>query len=203
MISTATLFDGARLNADAAPTARFDVAPIRGRTRIPGEQAQPARVAAGPRSGGGLDGKRRANTEMARASALFVLSALAIVFAVLNLEDVKVDWAFGSGDAPLIVVIVISLLVGIVLTYSAERRVARGWRARKTRADGGSLLGHDLDRGLGADERREHDIGEVVGERGEQLDAPAGHLAADGVPERAGDALDRERRSAPRSARPR
>jgi uncharacterized integral membrane protein len=68
------------------------------------------------------DGERRANNkEMARASALFVLTALAIVFAVLNLDDVELHWAFGSGRAPLIVVIVISLLVGIVLTYFAER----------------------------------------------------------------------------------
>jgi uncharacterized integral membrane protein len=69
----------------------------------------------------GVDGKRRANTEMVRASSLFVLSAIAIVFALLNLDDVEVHWAFGSGRAPLIVVIVISLLVGIVLTYFAER----------------------------------------------------------------------------------
>ena len=37
----------------------------------------------------------------------------------------KVDWVFGSGHAPLIIVIVISLLVGIVLTYLAERRNKR------------------------------------------------------------------------------
>jgi uncharacterized integral membrane protein len=67
------------------------------------------------------DGERRANKEMVRASALFVLSALAIVFALLNLDDVELHWAFGSGRAPLIVVIVISLLIGIVLTYFAER----------------------------------------------------------------------------------
>jgi len=35
---------------------------------------------------------------------------------------VKVHWPFGSGEAPLIIVIVISLLVGIVLTYAADRR---------------------------------------------------------------------------------
>jgi len=34
---------------------------------------------------------------------------------------VKVDWIFGSGHAPLILVIVISVLAGIVLTYMAER----------------------------------------------------------------------------------
>lgn len=59
--------------------------------------------------------------EMVRASAMFILAALAIVFAVINLNEVEVHWAFGSGKAPLIVVIVISLLVGSVLTYFAER----------------------------------------------------------------------------------
>ncbi|MGO9321252.1 MAG: hypothetical protein ACLQBY_10690 [Solirubrobacteraceae bacterium] len=64
---------------------------------------------------------RRAKGELARAGSLFILAALAIVFALLNLNEVEVHWAFGSGKAPLIVVIVISLLVGIVLTYFAER----------------------------------------------------------------------------------
>jgi uncharacterized integral membrane protein len=64
---------------------------------------------------------RRSRRETARAGAVMVLSAIAIAFAVLNLNQVKVDWIVGSGHAPLIVVIVISLLVGIVLTYSAER----------------------------------------------------------------------------------
>lgn len=59
--------------------------------------------------------------ELARASAMFILAALAIVFAVINLDEVEVHWAFGSGKAPLIVVIVISLLVGSVFTYFAER----------------------------------------------------------------------------------
>ena len=44
---------------------------------------------------------------------------------MLNLDDIKVDWVFGSGSAPLIIVIVISLLVGIVLTYFFERRSKR------------------------------------------------------------------------------
>lgn len=50
-----------------------------------------------------------------------LLAALAIAFAVLNLNQVKVDWIVGSGHAPLIIVIVISLLVGIVFTHLAER----------------------------------------------------------------------------------
>jgi uncharacterized integral membrane protein len=40
---------------------------------------------------------------------------------VLNINQVKVDWIIGSGHAPLIVVIVISLLVGIVFTHLVER----------------------------------------------------------------------------------
>jgi uncharacterized integral membrane protein len=70
------------------------------------------------RLGRASSGDRR---ELVRASALFILAALAIVFAVLNLDEVEVHWAFGSGRAPLIVVIVISLLVGCVFTYFGER----------------------------------------------------------------------------------
>jgi uncharacterized integral membrane protein len=66
-------------------------------------------------------GRDGARSEMVRASAMFILAALAIVFAVINLNEVEVHWAFGSGKAPLIIVIVISLLVGSVLTYFAER----------------------------------------------------------------------------------
>ena len=43
-------------------------------------------------------------------------------FALTNLDEVKVHWIFGSSRAPLIVVIVISLVVGIVLTRFAARR---------------------------------------------------------------------------------
>ncbi len=53
------------------------------------------------------------------------LLILATVFAVLNLGEVKVDWIFGSGKAPLIVVIVISLMAGVLITYAAERRTGR------------------------------------------------------------------------------
>jgi uncharacterized integral membrane protein len=65
---------------------------------------------------------RRSRGELARTSGLVVLAILITLFAVFNLKEVKVDWVLGSGRAPLIVVIVISLLVGIVLTYFAERR---------------------------------------------------------------------------------
>ena len=53
------------------------------------------------------------------------MAILITLFAVLNLGEVKVNWIFGEGKAPLIIVIVISLLVGIVLTYAAERIVRK------------------------------------------------------------------------------
>jgi uncharacterized integral membrane protein len=77
--------------------------------QIPGREAKTPR--AEPRSRG----------EQARTGALVLLAVLITLFAVLNLDEVKVHWIFGSGRAPLIIVIVISLLVGIVLTYFADR----------------------------------------------------------------------------------
>ncbi|HEY5344351.1 MAG TPA: lipopolysaccharide assembly protein LapA domain-containing protein [Solirubrobacteraceae bacterium] len=67
-------------------------------------------------------GEKRSRREVARTSALVVLAVLVTLFAVLNTAKVKVDWIFGSGEAPLIVVIVVSLLVGVILTHFAERR---------------------------------------------------------------------------------
>jgi uncharacterized integral membrane protein len=65
--------------------------------------------------------ERRSRSELARSGGLIVLAVLITLFAVFNLGDVKVNWVFGTGRAPLIIVIVVSLLVGIVLTYFSER----------------------------------------------------------------------------------
>ena len=65
---------------------------------------------------------KRSTRETLRTGGLVVLAILITLFAVFNLDEVKVNWIFGTGRAPLIIVIVISLLVGIVLTYAAERR---------------------------------------------------------------------------------
>jgi uncharacterized integral membrane protein len=69
--------------------------------------------------------KRRSRGELARSGGLVVLAILITLFAVFNLKEVKVDWIVGSARAPLIIVIVVSLLVGIVLTYSVERLLRR------------------------------------------------------------------------------
>jgi uncharacterized integral membrane protein len=82
--------------------------------------AQPRTSSDGQHQAG--DRRRR---ERARTGLLLVLAIIATVFAVLNLDSVKVDWILGSGSAPLIVVIVISLLIGVVFTHFAERRAGR------------------------------------------------------------------------------
>jgi uncharacterized integral membrane protein len=68
---------------------------------------------------------RRSNRELARTGGLVALAVVVTLFAVFNLKKVEVSWIFGSGHAPLIVVIVLSVLVGVVLTHLAERRSAR------------------------------------------------------------------------------
>jgi uncharacterized integral membrane protein len=68
---------------------------------------------------------KRSRRELARTGGSVALAVLMTLFAVFNLADVKVNWIFGSGHAPLIVVIVLSVLVGVVLTHFAERRSAK------------------------------------------------------------------------------
>jgi uncharacterized integral membrane protein len=63
----------------------------------------------------------RGRREQARTAALVILASLITLFAVLNTEEVKV-WIFGSRHAPLIIVIVLSLLIGVALGHFAERR---------------------------------------------------------------------------------
>jgi len=66
--------------------------------------------------------QRRSRREQSRTIALIAIAVVITAFALTNLDEVKVHWIFGSSRAPLIVVIVISLVVGIVLTRFAARR---------------------------------------------------------------------------------
>jgi uncharacterized integral membrane protein len=68
---------------------------------------------------------RRSRREMARTGALVLLAVLMTLFAVLNVKEVEVNWIFGKSNTPLIIVIVVSLLVGILLTHFAELRYRR------------------------------------------------------------------------------
>ncbi len=68
---------------------------------------------------------KRSNRELARTTGMVALAVLATLFAVFNLEKVEVNWIFGKGQVPLIIVIVISVLIGVVFTHFAERRSAK------------------------------------------------------------------------------
>ncbi len=69
--------------------------------------------------------QKRNRRELARTGAFVVLAVLMTLFAVLNVKDVQVNWIFGKSSTPLIIVIVLSLLVGILLTHFAEMRYRR------------------------------------------------------------------------------
>jgi len=59
-----------------------------------------------------------------------VTGALVVVFALINLNDVKVHWLIATGQTPLIVVIVLAFLLGI----AADRLLLA--RARRKREHG-------------------------------------------------------------------
>jgi lipopolysaccharide assembly protein A len=72
--------------------------------------------------------QKRSRREIARTGAFVALTVLMTLFAVLNVKDVEVNWIFGKSSTPLIIVIVVSLLVGILLTHFAEMRYRRKQR---------------------------------------------------------------------------
>jgi len=70
--------------------------------------------------------RQRSSSEKLRLAAAGVAGTLAVLFAVLNLDQVNVNWVVGSGETPLIVVIVVSFLLGAavdrLLAYRSSRR---------------------------------------------------------------------------------
>ena len=64
----------------------------------------------------------RSRRERLRLAGAFALGALVVLFAVLNLDEVRVNWIVATWDTPLIVVILLSLLVGTVISWIASRR---------------------------------------------------------------------------------
>ena len=53
---------------------------------------------------------------------VLLLGALGAAFAVLNLDEVDVNWIVGTWSTPLIIVIAISVLVGAGLGFLVGRR---------------------------------------------------------------------------------
>ena len=58
------------------------------------------------------------------------IGAVAAVFAVINLDDVEVNWLIGSWQTPLILVIVLSMLLGAGLDRLLVRRARKRKRER-------------------------------------------------------------------------
>ena len=59
-----------------------------------------------------------------RLAVGFVVGALAVVFAVLNLDEVAVHWIVGIWWTPLIVVIVVCVILGGIIGWVTGRRRA-------------------------------------------------------------------------------
>jgi uncharacterized integral membrane protein len=78
-----------------------------------------------PTQGADDDAAARSKRENARRLAIAILAAVALLFAVLNFEDVKVDLLFGSVTMPLVVVIAGCLLIGGLIGAYLGRRGRR------------------------------------------------------------------------------
>jgi uncharacterized integral membrane protein len=64
----------------------------------------------------------RSRAESSRRIAVAILAAVATLFAVLNLDDVKVHLLFSTVQMPLIIVIVACLLIGGLIGALLTRR---------------------------------------------------------------------------------
>jgi uncharacterized integral membrane protein len=64
----------------------------------------------------------RGRREQARTIAAVGLGGLAAAFAVLNVDEVEVNWILGTWSTPLIVVIALSVLIGAALGFLVGRR---------------------------------------------------------------------------------
>jgi uncharacterized integral membrane protein len=60
--------------------------------------------------------------ERARLAGAGALGILLTLFAVLNLDEVEVNWLLGTWSTPLIVVVIVSALIGVALDRIVQRR---------------------------------------------------------------------------------
>jgi uncharacterized integral membrane protein len=69
----------------------------------------------------------RSRSERARRLAIAILATVALLFAVLNFDSVKVHLLFATVTMPLVVVIAACLLIGgLIGAYAGRRRRRRG-----------------------------------------------------------------------------
>jgi uncharacterized integral membrane protein len=64
----------------------------------------------------------RSRREQARTIGALALGGLGAAFAVLNVDEVEVNWILGTWSTPLIIVIALSMLVGAALGFLVGRR---------------------------------------------------------------------------------
>jgi len=67
----------------------------------------------------------RSGRERSRRIAIGILAAVALLFAVLNFDSVKVNLLFGSVTMPLVIVIAVCLLIGGLIGAYVGRRGRR------------------------------------------------------------------------------
>ena len=83
-----------------------------------------------PGAGPATTGKKQRGSILAKENRRLVigllLGALVAVFAVLNLDEVEVNWILGTWSTPLIIVIAVSMVVGAGLGYFVGRRRGAG-----------------------------------------------------------------------------
>jgi uncharacterized integral membrane protein len=72
-------------------------------------------------------GDAAAKRERTRMIVGAALGALTVIFAVLNFDEVDVNWIIGTWSTPLIVVIAVSVLLGA----GADRAMVRRRRKRR------------------------------------------------------------------------
>jgi uncharacterized integral membrane protein len=62
--------------------------------------------------------------ERSRQIAMIAFGGLAVLFALLNLDEVKVNWLLGTWQTPLIIVIAVAFLLGALAGWLGGRRRA-------------------------------------------------------------------------------
>jgi uncharacterized integral membrane protein len=81
----------------------------------------------GSRHGSDGEAGGRTRREQSRRLAIGILAAVALLFAVLNFDEVKVHLLFGTVTMPLVIVIAACLLIGgLIGAYAGRRRLKRG-----------------------------------------------------------------------------
>ena len=66
--------------------------------------------------------------DKARTAAAVALGVIVTLLAVLNLDEVEVNWILGTWQTPLIVVIVLSVAAGLAIGFALAHRRVKGRR---------------------------------------------------------------------------